>query len=181
MKRCHATPIHARRFGIFARGSLSDRIGGQFTRAATMGIPRHGHTPNGIPSPTYRSWMAMKCRCLRPGHPAYDKYGGRGISICERWMRFEWFLEDMGERPSSRHSIDRIDSGGHYTPENCRWSTPKQQSRNRRNIRFLTCNGETLCLAEWAERTGIRLNSIIRRLNRGCTAEEALARGVKNV
>lgn len=80
----------------------------------------------------FRSWSSMHTRCLNPKHEAYPRYGGRGITVCERWLHsFENFLTDMGERPPGR-SLDRIDPEGNYEPGNCRWSTPFEQTHNRR-------------------------------------------------
>lgn len=84
-------------------------------------------------SPTYLSWKSMKARCLNPKSPDYKDYGGRGITICESWIdSFEAFLEDMGERPKNR-TLDRRDTNGNYEPDNCVWSTAKEQANNRRN------------------------------------------------
>ena len=83
-------------------------------------------------SPEFRSWWAMRQRCENSNLPRYYDWGGRGITVCDRWQKFENFFADMGEKPTPRHSIDRINNHGNYEPSNCRWATPKQQQRNSR-------------------------------------------------
>lgn len=90
----------------------------------------HGHCI--ARSPTYLSWRAMRMRCKVPTATAYERYGGRGITICKRWENFKNFLKDMGERPSKKYSLDRINNEGNYGPRNCRWASRAQQARNRR-------------------------------------------------
>jgi hypothetical protein len=92
---------------------------------------KHGHSSASGASPTYHSWAGMHARCTNSKHEAFRYYGGRGISVCKRWSDFQHFLEDMGEKPPGK-SIDRIDVNGNYTPKNCQWATPLQQTENRR-------------------------------------------------
>ena len=97
-----------------------------------MSRPTHGHFIGDKPSPTYKSWQAMIARCTNPKHPHYKHYGGRGIKICEAWLKsFPAFLADVGERPDGL-TLDRKDNEGNYEPGNCRWATVLEQNRNRR-------------------------------------------------
>ncbi len=83
--------------------------------------------------PEYYIWCAMKARCLNPKDPSYDYYGGRGITVCEEWQEdFMSFFDDMGPRPSGKHSLDRVDNNGDYEPGNCKWATKQEQTHNRR-------------------------------------------------
>lgn len=92
----------------------------------------HGHKKGGIRTSEYHSWEAMIKRCTNPNYEHWDYYVGRGITICERWLKFEHFITDMGTKPSPKHSIDRINTNGNYEPGNCKWSTAKEQAANRR-------------------------------------------------
>lgn len=117
----------------------------------------------------------MKDRCHNPNSPAFDRYGGRGIRVCERWRdSFANFFTDMGPRPTPKHSLDRIDNSGNYKPENCRWATDVEQAQNMRKNRFLTHDGRTLCASEWARVIGVKPGTLERRLNAGWSVERAL-------
>jgi len=96
---------------------------------------RHGHAGNTSMTPVYRVWRSMRARCNNPNHKAYSSYGGRGISVCARWGLFENFLADMGE-PAKGASLDRINNNAGYSPENCRWATRAEQSRNQRTTKL---------------------------------------------
>lgn len=120
----------------------------------------------------------MVDRCENPQNKAFSHYGGRGIAVCARWRSFKDFLTDAGSRPSPKHSIDRIDNDRGYEPGNVRWATQKEQTRNTRANKLLTFNGETLCMSEWAERTGIGSPTIRTRLVLGWSVADALTRPV---
>jgi hypothetical protein len=125
-------------------------------------------------TPIYAIWSSMLQRCENRGMPAYDRYGGRGIQVCDEWHDFDVFYDDMGPRPDETYSLDRIDNDGDYCPGNCRWATKKQQSRNRADNRLLTFKGESLCIAEWADRLPLKDSTIRMRLRRGWSTKEAL-------
>ena len=141
------------------------------TRSCGCLYTRHGYGGK-HKSGTYSSWANMISRCTNKNH-SWANYGGRGITVCKRWLKFENFLSDMGECPLG-HSIDRRDNSLGYKPGNCRWTTPKQQARNKRTNKLLTFNGETLCLIEWAEKLGMSEDVIGSRILSGWTIERAL-------
>lgn len=117
-------------------------------------------------TPEFCAWGDMVERCRCPTNRAYKHYGGRGITVCDRWLEsFENFYADMGDRPSNKHSLDRINNDGPYSPENCRWATWAEQSRNRRNNRYVTYNGETKTVQDWAEAVGVTHSTMRRRLS----------------
>lgn len=138
---------------------------------------KHGHAmgANKLTSPEYNTWFGMKQRCYDKKSNSYERYGARGISVCERWRKsFVNFLADVGEKPGPEFSLDRINNSGNYEPGNTRWSTRKEQGRNKRNNRFIEFQGERLCVSEWVEKLGIPRSRIIWRLDEGWSDEKAL-------
>lgn len=126
----------------------------------------------------YKIWAGMKKRCYDPSCKSFEDYGKRGIAVCARWQgSFENFYADMGPRPSRRHSIERVNNDGPYSPDNCRWATQREQVNNTRRNHFIEWNGERLTLAQWAERAGIRPHALLHRLDRGWPLEQALRTG----
>lgn len=123
----------------------------------------HGHSSGGRTSSTYKIWHSMVQRCTNPKNRVYYRYGGRGITVCDRWLKFENFLEDMGERPENL-SLDRIENNIGYFKENCRWATMKEQNNNRRDNHLITLNGKTQTLTQWAEEKAINKGTIYSRI-----------------
>lgn len=127
----------------------------------------HGESAGGIRSKEYYTWASLRSRCLRRTDHGFRHYGGRGITVCDRWKdNFKNFLSDMGRAPSPQHSIDRIDNDGPYSPGNCRWTTAAVQSRNRSNNRFIEYGGEKLTVTDWSRRLGINLVTLFGKLNK---------------
>jgi hypothetical protein len=124
--------------------------------------------------PEYGIWKNMRRRCSKESSHVYAYYGGRGITVCPEWSSFERFYADIGPRPSPDHSLDRIDNDGPYSPENCRWATQAEQSRNTRRTMRLTHDGRTLSLREWSRETGIPYATLHDRIRRGWPARTAL-------
>ncbi len=118
-------------------------------------------------TPTYRCWADMLNRCQNPNIKYFHCYGGRGITVCERWKQFENFLADMGHKPNGR-TLDRINNDGNYEPTNCRWATPAEQGH-----RILTIKGVTDCVVGLAKHFGLASSTVFNRLHRGWSAERA--------
>lgn len=116
-------------------------------------------------SRAFAAWAHIKQRCGNPKDAAYERYGGRGISVCERWYKFENFLEDMGHPPKGL-TIDRIDNNGNYEPGNCRWATYKEQANNKGNNRVICFNGQSKTLMQWCEHLKISNETLRERLSR---------------
>jgi hypothetical protein len=122
----------------------------------------------------YEAWWSMLRRCRDPKNKSFKNYGARGISVCDRWLKFENFLADMGTKPSSIHSIDRMDNDGNYEPSNCQWATPDQQARNRRPPKFLGRERDPDGFMATCEIAGISQWAVRSRLRRGWSIQEAL-------
>ena len=129
--------------------------------------------------PEYDVLRAMIRRCTNPKDIAYLNCGGRGITVCERWMKFENFIEDMGQRPTPRHSIDRINNDGNYEPENCRWETRKEQSNNTSRNVNITFYNKTMTLSQWAAVSQVGARTVTSRLRLGWTEKAAVWTPVK--
>lgn len=135
------------------------------------GKPKHGLSY----TPEYRAWQTMRLRCTEPTNAAYPNYGGRGITVCDRWLNsVEHFVSDMGPKPTPKHELDRIDNNAGYSPENCRWVERKINDRNRRSNRLIKHDGAQVSLAELAERHGIRPDTLAYRIDSGWTLDVAL-------
>lgn len=127
-------------------------------------------------SPTYRSWISMKQRCYNENHTNYPRYGGRGITVCERWRAsFENFLTDMGPRPSLTHSLERTDNNGNYVPDNVVWATSDVQASNRSTQRVIDINGTKMSVTEAARQFNIPRGRLFGRLRRGWAVDRAIS------
>lgn len=137
---------------------------------------KHGESTRTFVTPEYRVWRDMNARCYIPSLKNYKYYGGRGITVCERWRKsYLNFLQDVGRRPSDKHSLDRFpNKDGNYEPENTRWATPDQQARNQSKTRLITFQGKTLCIADWSKVINVYPQIIKYRLDSGWSIEKAL-------
>jgi hypothetical protein len=136
----------------------------------------HGDARKGRITPEYRAWQNMIARCENENDSRFERYGKRGIRVCDRWRAsFSAFLEDMGRRPTVGHSLDRFpNNDGDYEPGNCRWATDQQQARNSSKAHPITIGNDTNCIAAWAERRAVSGGLVSTRLRRGWTASAAL-------
>lgn len=155
-------------------GNVITRPGVDIKHMKTCGCIRRqtgmSHTPE------YAVWVAMLGRCEDEKDSSYTRYGGRGIRVCDKWKQdFFSFLNDMGPRPSEKHTIERVDNSGPYSPENCCWALPHQQARNKRSNVWITYEGETMILQDWADGAGLFSKTLANRLARGWSMKKALA------
>lgn len=160
-------------------GNETVAVGFQVRRGTTTSCgcrQREARTTHGKhDTDAFKIYQYMKQRCTNPKHSAYARYGGRGITVCDRWLEsFENFYADMGDRPSKQHTLDRIDNDGPYSPENCRWATWGVQYRNRRQTVSITYDGETKCRKDWCREYGVDETTFAHRLSRGWDVGTAL-------
>jgi len=134
--RCDCGTITSVRLGFLRHGHTAS-CGCLQIEKAKQASTKHGNLLNRKVTKVYRAWISAKSRVGNSNNAAFDRYGGRGITICERWQTFENFLEDMGTPPTPKHSLDRFpDNNGNYEPGNCRWATPAQQARNQQRTKL---------------------------------------------
>jgi hypothetical protein len=127
---------------------------------------RHGDAMAGSAAPEYRAWQSMLSRCELPTNTRFARYGGRGIRVCARWHKYELFLSDMGRKPTSGHSIERIDNDGNYAPSNCRWATRHEQAQNMSQTKKVLIDGVSLSLSDWALRIGCSRSGLAKTARR---------------
>lgn len=178
--RCQCGALHLVVGGKLRRGEVKScgcaKSG--WCRSANL---THGAAQRGKLTPEYRVWSNMIDRCERVTNERFERYGGRGISVCARWREsFANFLADVGLRPSSEHTLDRKNNDGNYEPKNVRWATRTEQNQNKRNNINLTWNGETHCLREWARRMKIGYLTLYNRHRSGWSTEQTLTTPVRS-
>lgn len=136
------------------------------------------HQPHGLRyHPLYGVWLNMVQRCTNKDHTDYVDYGGRGITVCDRWMVLENFIADMGSSFKKGLTLDRIDNDKGYWPDNCRWATMKEQSNNHRNNKYIEWNGKQYTIAELADKLGMNYSTIKNRVVRGYPIEDIVCKG----
>lgn len=127
----------------------------------------------------YKAWAGMVQRCTNPKNAKWPRYGARGITVCDRWLDFENFRSDMGDRPAGM-TIDRKDNDGNYEPENCRWATQQQQGNNRGNNRLVVLDGKQMTLSDAARKAGIRPSTLSARIRSGWSFDRAVHQPTTN-
>lgn len=135
---------------------------------------KHGHVRQEHKAREWKIWTGMRKRCENPRYKGFMDYGGRGITICDRWKDYRNFIEDMGPCPPG-FTLERKDNEQGYSKENCKWATPKEQARNRRNTHLIEINGTSKPVATWAEESGLNRGTIIRRAGKGWPQDRILS------
>ena len=128
-------------------------------------ICENGRTHGMCKTSVYKSWTGLKDRCLNKNCKSYEDWGGRGITVCDRWLKFENFYKDMGECPKNK-SIERIDNNKGYYKKNCKWATRKEQANNKRNNHLIMFKGKTKTIAQWAEELNINPGTLYSKVYR---------------
>lgn len=145
--------------GQVLKNKTSRSCGCLKSQMAKEALTTHGLTG----TPTYKTWKSMKGRCLNPSDQDYANYGGRGIQVCERWMSFENFFADMGEK-NKELTLERVNNNGNYEPGNCVYATRMSQGNNKRNNNLLTFNNKTMTFSQWSRKTGINAGTLRSRI-----------------
>ena len=161
-------------------GNLKDSMLSNLTNGSTIscGCSRliHGHSRRGQTTPEYSIWSAMIQRCSKNGH---HNYAGRGINVCDRWLIFDNFIQDMGVRPDKTYTIERLDNQLGYDPLNCQWASRAQQARNKRTNRYIEHDGKRMTIADWADFLGVNRRTLHARIvDYGWPIDRALSEGV---
>lgn len=139
---------------------------------------KHGHATRDMgATKVYKTWVGLKSRCGNPNDPAYKRYGGRGITVCERWAVFENFYADIGDPPTPNHTFDRINNDGGYEPGNVRWATRKEQSNNISTNTWVEYEGKRMTWAQWAEYLEIPYNCLMTRVRDKTDLKDILIKG----
>lgn len=161
--------------GIVRTSALTDGSSTSCGCVAGELISKSRTTHGSTSSPEYHAWRGLKKRCLLEDNASYIHYGARGIKVCKEWLNsFETFLNDMGLKPTPKHTIERIDVNGNYEKSNCKWATWQEQQRNRRNNRLVEWGGKIKCISDWAEELGVNRSALSYRLiNGGWSTEKA--------
>lgn len=141
---------------------------------------KHGQASDGKRSKVYGTWVSLNQRCRNPNAMHYDRYGGRGITVCQAWVdSFEVFYKDVGEPPTPKHTLDRIDNNKGYEPNNVRWATRKEQSNNISSNTWVEYDGKCMTWAQWAEYLGIGYNCLMTRVRDKTDLKDILVKGNK--
>ena len=154
-----------------ARRGLTKSCGCLLEEHLSKGISNFKNGMSG--TKIYGTWYNMKARCLNKNDPSYKNYGGRGITVCKEWMKFENFYRNMGDKPK-KLSLDRINNNGNYCKKNCKWSTLSEQQNNTRRNHLLIFQGKTQTMAQWAKELNIDYNTLFNRLKKGWSIEKIL-------